>query len=382
MAKRDYYEVLGVQKNAAAEEIKKAYRQKAIQYHPDKNQGNKDAEEKFKEAAEAYDILSDANKRARYDQLGHSGFENGADHGGFNMNMEDIFSRFGDIFNGSFGGAFSSIFGDAGGFSHQYSNRGSDIRIRIKLTLEEIVKGADKKIKINKLVACSHCNGSGAKDGKYNVCKSCNGSGKTVRVVRTMLGQMQQVSVCSTCQGQGKTIAANCNYCHGEGVVKQESEICFKIPAGIGEGMQLTVSEKGNAARRGGVNGDLLVLIEEISDNELIRDGNDLLYTLFINIPQAALGCTAEIPTVDGKAKIKIAPGTQSGKILRLKGKGIPDVNGYGVGDLLVYVSVWIPKKLSKDEEKILKKFEESDNFKPAPGPEDKNIFEQARSMN
>jgi molecular chaperone DnaJ len=382
MAKRDYYEVLGVQKNATEEEIKKAYRQKAIQYHPDKNPGNKEAEEKFKEAAEAYDTLSDANKRARYDKFGHDGMEYGAENGGFNMNVEDIFSRFGNIFGGGFGDAFSSIFGGGNGYSQQYTNRGSDIRIRIKLTLEETVKGVDKKIKINKLVACSHCNGNGAKDGKYSVCQSCKGTGKTVRIVRTMLGQMQQVSVCPACQGQGKTVTTPCSHCHGEGTVKRETEINFKIPAGIGEGMQLTVEGKGNAARRGGINGDLLVLIEEIPDKELIRDGNDLLYTLFINIPQAALGCTSEIPTVDGKAKIKIAPGTQSGKILRLKGKGIPDVNGYGIGDLLVYVSVWIPKKLSKEEEKILRKLEESENFKPKPGNEDRSIFEQARSMN
>ncbi|MDR1983898.1 MAG: molecular chaperone DnaJ [Prevotellaceae bacterium] len=381
MAKRDYYEVLGVQKNATVEEIKKAYRQKAIQYHPDKNPGDKEAEEKFKEAAEAYDALGDANKRARYDQFGHAGFENGAGDSGFNMNMEDIFSHFGDIFGGHFGNAFSSIFGGGNGNSQQHLNRGSDIRIRIKLTLEEIVKGVEKKIKINKLVSCSHCNGSGAKDGKLNICQSCNGSGKTVRIARTMFGQMQQVSVCQACQGLGKTIVTPCSHCRGEGTVKQESEISFKIPAGIGEGMQLTVSEKGNAARRGGINGDLLVLVEEMPDKELIRDGNDLLYTLFINIPQAALGCTAEIPTVDGKVKIKIAAGTQSGKILRLKGKGIPDVNGYGIGDLLVYVSVWIPKKLSKDEEKILKKLEESENFKPNPGPDDKSIFEQTRNM-
>ena len=381
MAKRDYYEVLGVTKNATAEEIKKAYRQKAIQFHPDKNPGNKDAEESFKEAAEAYDVLSDGNKKARYDQLGHENYENSGGGGGFNMNMEDIFSQFGDIFGGGFGGAFSSIFGNGGRQSQQYANRGSDIRIRIKLNLEEIVKGVEKKVKINKLVACSYCSGSGAKDGKYNTCQTCNGTGKVVRVVRTMLGQMQQVSPCTSCQGLGKTISTPCNHCRGEGTLKQESEINFNIPAGIGEGMQLSVSGKGNAAQRGGINGDLLVLIEEIPDKELIRDGNDLLYTLFVTIPQAAMGFTAEIPTVGGKAKIKIAAGTQSGKILRLKGKGIPDVNGYGHGDLLVYVSVWIPKKLSKDEEKILKKLDESDNFKPNPGPEEKSIFEQARSM-
>jgi len=381
MAKRDYYEVLGVQKNASAEEIKKAYRQKAIQFHPDKNPGNKEAEEKFKEAAEAYDTLSDVNKRARYDQFGHAGFENGAG-GGFTMNMEDIFSRFGDLFGEHLGGAFSSFFRGGNSYGRaQYVNRGSDIRIRVKLTLEEIVNGVEKKIKINKLVACNHCNGSGAKDGKYNTCRTCNGTGQHIRVTNTMFGQMQQVSTCPTCQGLGKTIAVSCNNCRGEGIVKQESEVNFKIPAGIGEGMQLTVSEKGNAARRGGINGDLLVVIEEIPDKELIRDGNDLLYTLFITIPQAALGCTVEIPTVGSKVKIKIASGTQSGKILRLKGKGIPDVNSYGCGDLLVYVSVWIPKRLNKEEEKILKKFEESENFQPNPSAEDKSIFEQARSV-
>lgn len=375
MAKRDYYEVLGVQKNATSEEIKKAYRQKAIQYHPDKNPGNKEAEEKFKEAAEAYDTLGDADKRARYDQFGHAGVDNG---GGFNMNMEDIFSRFEDII----GGGFSSFFSSGNSYGHRpHAARGSDIRIRIKLTLEEIVKGVEKKIKVNKLVACSHCNGSGTKDGKYNTCQSCNGSGRHIRVANTMFGQMRQEAICPACQGAGKVIANSCNNCRGEGTVKQEAEVSFKIPAGIGEGMQLTVAEKGNAARRGGINGDLLVMIEEIPDKELIRDGNDLLYTLFVNIPQAALGCTAEIPTIGGKVKIKIAAGTQSGKILRLKGKGIPDVNGYGYGDLLVYVSVWIPKTLSKEEEKILKKLEESENFKPDPNSEDKSIFEQMRSV-
>ena len=381
MAKRDYYEVLGVQKNATAEEIKKAYRQKAIQYHPDKNPGNKEAEEKFKEAAEAYDTLSDANKRARYDQYGHAGFENGLGDG-FSMNMEDIFSQFGDLFSKHLGGAFSSFFRSGNSYGQaQYANRGSDIRIRIRLTLEEIVKGVEKKVKINKLVACSHCSGTGAKDGKHNTCNACNGSGQQIRVARTMFGQMQQVSTCQTCQGMGRTIATPCSNCRGEGTVKQEAEVDFRIPAGIGEGMQLTVPEKGNAARRGGINGDLLVVIEEVSDKELIRDGNDLLYTLFITISQAALGCTAEIPTIGGKAKIKIAAGTQSGKILRLKGKGIPDVNGYGIGDLLVYVSVWIPKKLSKEEEKILAKLDESENFRPNPSAEDKSIFEQARSI-
>lgn len=383
MAKRDYYEVLGIGKGASAEEIKKAYRKMAIKYHPDKNPGDKEAEDKFKEAAEAYDVLSNPDKKARYDQFGHAGM-NGSAGGGFGggFSMEDIFSQFGDIFGGHFGG-----FGGFGGFGSQTRggrrvSRGSDIRIRVKLDLKEIAHGAEKKVKINKQVACKACSGKGAKsEADIATCPTCKGTGQVTRMTQTFLGTMQTASVCPTCNGDGKTITNPCSACSGSGLVKDAEEITFKIPAGVAQGMQLTIQGKGNAAKRGGVNGDLLVVIEEETHPELQRDGNDLIYSLFVSVPDAILGADAEIPSVDGKLKIKIEPGTQSGKILRLRGKGLPDVNGYGSGDLLVYIQVWTPKKLDKQEKELLEKLKSSQNFKPNPDKEERNFFDRMRKI-
>ena len=385
MAKRDYYEVLGVEKSASADEIKKAYRKMAIKYHPDKNPGDKEAEEKFKEAAEAYDVLSNPDKKQRYDQFGHAGM-GGAASGGFNaggFSMEDIFSQFGDIFGGHFGGGFGGFGGFGGGRGRSPRvQRGSDIRIRVKLSLKEIVHGIEKKVRINKMVQCPECHGKGAaSEADIKTCDTCHGSGVVNKVVQTMFGQMQSQSVCPTCNGEGKVIAKACSKCNGSGLVKDSEEITFKIPAGVAQGMQLTVQGKGNAAKSGGINGDLLVLIEEEPDKELQRDGNDLIYSLFVSVPDAILGTTAEVPSVDGKLRIKIEPGTQSGKILRLRGKGVPDINGYGAGDLLVYVQVWIPKSTSAEERAQLEKMRNSSNFSPKPTSDDKNFFDRIKRM-
>lgn len=384
--KRDYYEVLGVTKSSSADEIKKAYRKLALKYHPDRNPGDAEAEEKFKEAAEAYDVLSNPEKKQRYDQFGHAGM-GGAAGGGFGggfggFSMDDIFSRFGDIFGGGFGGGFGDFGGFGGGARGRRVAKGSNIRIKIKLTLDEVVHGVEKKIKIDKQVKCHVCNGKGAaSEADIKTCETCHGTGVVTKVVQSFLGQMQTSSPCPTCGGEGKVISKPCSCCHGSGLEKRAEEISFKIPAGVTEGMQLTVQGKGNAAKGDGVNGDLLVLISEEGHSELQRDGNDLIYSLFISVPDAILGCTAEIPSVDGKLRIKIEPGTQSGKILRLRGKGIPDVNGYGVGDLLVYIQVWIPKKVDKDEKEMLDKIKESKNFRPAPTKDDKNFFERLKKM-
>ena len=380
MEKRDYYEVLGVSKSADATEIKKAYRKLALKYHPDKNPGDKEAEEKFKEAAEAYDVLSNEEKKRRYDQFGHAGV-GGAGQGGFGggMSMDDIFSQFGDIF-GSFGG-FSGFGGFGGGRSARRVNRGTNLRVKVKMNLQEIATGIEKKIKVKKYVACQHCNGTGAKDGKsYSTCSTCKGSGQVTRVQNTILGAMQTTSTCPTCEGEGKIINEQCTFCNGEGVLMSEEVISINIPAGVGEGMQLSLSGKGNAARRGGVNGDLIVLIEEEEHPELVRDGNDLLYNVFIGYPEAVLGETVEIPTIEGKVKVKIEAGTQPGKILRLRGKGLPDVNGYGKGDLLAKVNVWIPKNLSKDEKKLVEKMKEAEGFKPGSGDK-KSIFSKMKDF-
>lgn len=380
MEKRDYYEVLGVSKSADATEIKKAYRKLALKYHPDKNPGDKEAEEKFKEAAEAYDVLSNEEKRRRYDQFGHAGV-GGAGQGGFGggMSMDDIFSQFGDIF-GSFGG-FSGFGGFGGGRSARRVNRGTNLRVKVKMNLQEIATGIEKKIKVKKYVACQHCNGRGAKDGKsYSTCSTCKGSGQVTRVQNTILGAMQTTSTCPTCEGEGKIINEKCTFCNGEGVLMSEEVISINIPAGVGEGMQLSLSGKGNAARRGGVNGDLIVLIEEEEHPELVRDGNDLLYNVFIGYPEAVLGETVEIPTIEGKVKVKIEAGTQPGKILRLRGKGLPDVNGYGRGDLLAKVNVWIPKNLSKDEKKLVEKMKEAEGFKPGSSDK-KSIFSKMKDF-
>jgi molecular chaperone DnaJ len=382
MAKRDYYEVLGVGKTASAEEIKKAYRKKAIEYHPDKNPGNKEAEEKFKEAAEAYDVLSDTEKRQRYDQFGHAGVS-GAAGGGFSgdFNIEDIFSRFGDIFGGHFGfGSFSGFGGSSHGGGRRV-NRGSDLRVKVKLTLGEIAKGVEKKIKVKKYVSCSACHGSGAEGNNGSkTCDTCRGSGVVTRVTNTILGQMQTQTTCPTCGGEGKVITKKCPACNGDGIVRDDEVITIHIPAGVSEGMQLSMSGKGNAARHGGINGDLLVLIEEEPHPQLIRDENDLLYTLLLSVPQAALGGSVEVPTIDGKAKVKIEPGTQPNKVLRLRNKGLPSVNGYGTGDLLVNISVYIPETLSESEKTILNGLENSPNFQPKQSMKEK-LFNKFRNM-
>jgi len=381
MTKRDFYEILGVSKSATADEIKKAYRQKAIQFHPDKNPGNKEAEEKFKEAAEAYEILSSPEKRQKYDQFGHAGMGGSAGFGGHDMSMDDIFSMFGDVFGGSgFGG-----FGGFGGGSRSRGprqHRGSDLRVKVVLNLAEVLNGVEKKIKVKKYVACSHCNGSGAKGGSsYTTCSTCKGSGHVTRIQNTLLGQMQTSSTCPGCGGEGQIITNKCVHCQGEGVVRDEEVISIRIPAGVGEGMQLNVSSKGNAGRRNGVNGDLFVVIHEDEHPDLIRDGNNLIYNLYVTFPEITLGTTKEIPTVDSKVKVKIEAGTQPEKILRLRGKGLPDVNGYGKGDLLVRVHVWIPKKLNSEERKMLEKLQSSPSFQDGPDQGDKNFFEKMKDI-
>lgn len=384
MEKRDYYEVLGVEKNATADEIKKAYRRKAIEYHPDKNPGNKEAEEKFKEAAEAYDVLSNPDKRARYDQFGHAGMSgaagNGGPFGGFSggMSMDDIFSMFGDIFGGH--GGFSSGFGGGYSSNQQRRFRGTDLRVKVKLNLKEISTGVEKKFKLKKYVQCSHCHGTGAEGNSgTETCPTCKGTGSVIRNQQTILGTMQTRVTCSTCGGEGKIIKEKCKECSGEGIVYGEEVVTVKIPAGVAEGMQLTMSGKGNAGKHNGIPGDLLILIEEEADKDLIRDEDDLIYNLLLSFPTAALGGAVEIPTVDGKVKVKIEPGTQPGKVLRIRGKGLPSVNGYGTGDLLVNISIYVPETLSKDEKKALEKMEDSDNFKPNISIKEK-IFRKFKS--
>lgn len=367
--KRDYYEVLGVAKNATADEIKKAYRKMAIKYHPDRNPGDKEAEEKFKEAAEAYDVLSDAGKRAKYDQWGHAGGpQMGGGAGGFSgfggfgggMSMEDIFAHFGDIFGGhSYGSAM-------GGEPRKRVNKGTDLRIKVKVTLSDIMNGVEKKLKIPRLVACQHCNGTGAKDGTaFHTCQRCHGTGYVTSIQQTMLGAFESQSVCPECNGEGKIITEKCKYCNGEGVERKEEVISVRIPAGVSDGMTLTMRGQGNAPRHGGVNGDLLIVIEEEKDPELIRDGNDIIHNLMLDFPTAALGGTAEIPTVGGQARLKIPAGTQPGKVLRLRGKGLPQLNSNVKGDLLVNVMVYVPEKLSDAEKAAIESLKSSSNIIP-----------------
>ncbi len=367
MNKRDYYEILGVGKDAAADEIKKAYRQKAIKFHPDKNPDDKQAEENFKEAAEAYEILSNPDKKARYDRFGHAGMSNSGGYSGEGMTFDDIFSRFGDIFGDSFGGGFGSFFGGGGqGRGRTRVNKGTNLRVTVKLTLDEIANGTTKKIKVKKYIACKECGGNGEKNGHSSkTCPTCNGRGTQTRIVNTIMGQMQSSTTCQTCGGEGKIIEEKCNACYGEGVVTGEELIELKIPAGVSEGVQLSVSGKGNAPRRGGINGDLLVVIHELDHEDFQRDGNDLIYNLFISIPDAILSANAEIPTLQGKVKIKIDAGSQSGKILRLRGKGLPDLNGYSKGDLMVRINIYIPTSVSKDDKALLQKMQESESFNP-----------------
>lgn len=368
--KRDYYEILGVSKSATAEEIKKAYRKVAIQFHPDKNPGNKEAEEKFKEAAEAYEILSDPDKKAQYDRFGHARPGNGGFGGSGDMSMEDIFSQFGDIFGGG-GSPFDSFFG--GGGSRRRTRKGTNLRIKLKLSLEEIANGVEKKIKVNRLVRA---------DGvTYKTCTTCQGTGQMKRVVNTMLGQMVSASTCPTCDGSGQILDKRPPGVDNSGLVPKEEVISVKIPAGVGDGMQLSMGGKGNEAPGGGTAGDLLILIEEVEDKQLKRDGNNLIYDLHISLIDAALGTSIEVPSVGGKVKIKIEPGTQSGKILRLRGKGLRDVNGYETGDQLIYVNVWTPKKLSPEERATLENLRNSPNFQPNPDTNERGFFERMKEF-
>lgn len=380
MAKRDFYDILGVSRQSDQAEIKSAYRKLAIKYHPDKNPDNKEAEDKFKEAAEAYEVLSNPEKRQRYDQFGHASTSAaGGGYGGGNMNMEDIFSQFGDIFGGG-GSPFDSFFGGGGQRGGRRTTKGSNLRIKVKLTLEEIANGTEKKIKVNKQIVCNTCDGSGAKDkSSVHTCRTCGGSGAVRRVTNTILGQMQTTSTCPACNGEGIEITAKCQACHGDGLERGEETISINIPSGVSEGMQLSMSGKGNAAPRGGIPGDLIILIEEIPHATLKREGVNVIYDLYINFVDATLGTSVEIPTIDAKAKIKIEPGTQAGKILRLKGKGITEVNSYHRGDQLVYVNVWTPKVVSNDEKEMLERLRQSPNFKPQPGKNEKSFFERVK---
>jgi len=382
MSKRDYYEILGVGKAASSEEIKKSYRKVAMQYHPDRNPGDKTAEEKFKEAAEAYEILSDADKRAQYDRFGHAGVSgNGRGH---SPNMEDIFSQFGDIFGEDI---FGSFFGGGGGTrtrsgQRTRGTRGSNLRIKLKLSYEEIAKGVTKNIKVKKYVGCTTCGGSGAKDkGSVQTCSTCGGSGQVRKVTSTFLGQMQTVTTCPACSGEGSTITAKCSECKGEGRVYGEETVTIDIPAGVQEGMQLNISGRGNAGERGGSPGDLIILIEEEQDKELQREGLNVVYDLHISFTDATFGTQLEVPTIDGRAKIKIPAGTQSGKIFRLKGKGFPAVNSYEKGDQLVQVNVWTPQHISNEEKAMLEKLSESPNFKPHPDKNERNFFDKIKEM-
>ncbi|MBC7850597.1 MAG: molecular chaperone DnaJ [Chitinophagaceae bacterium] len=387
MAKRDYYEILGVAKGATADEIKKAYRKVAMQYHPDRNPGDKPAEEKFKEAAEAYEVLSDSDKRAQYDRFGHAGVTGtGRGNGGAGAsNMEDIFSQFGDIFGDDIFGSFFS--GGAGGSrgrggQRNRGTRGSNLRVKLKLNYEEIAKGVTKQIKVKKYVGCQTCAGSGAKDkNSMQTCGTCGGSGQVRKVSNTFLGQMQTVTTCPTCSGEGSVITAKCANCKGEGRVYGEETVSIDIPAGVQEGMQLSVGGKGNAGERGGATGDLIILIEEEPHKELHRDGLNVAFELHLSFPDAVFGTQAEVPTIDGRAKIKIPPGTQSGKIFRLKGKGFPAVNSYEKGDQLIYVNIWTPQNVSSEEKSMLEKMSDSPNFQPKPEKSDKSFFDKVREM-
>ena len=386
--KRDYYEVLGVGKNASTDEIKKAYRKLAVKYHPDKNPGDKEAEEKFKEAAEAYSVLSDADKKARYDQFGHAGVEGaGPDFSGGFGNLNDILN---DLFGGAFGGGFGGFGGFGGGFGgnrggrqQQRVYRGRDIRVRVKLTLEEIAKGVEKEISIEKSVPCSECGGKGAKNSSdIKTCPGCNGTGQVQRVVNSFLGQTVTYSTCQQCGGEGKIISNPCRHCNGTGLVRKRETIKVNIPAGVEAGMQLTVHGEGHAAKNNGINGDLLVVIEEQEHQDFKREGNNLYYTKIISVIDAMLGTEVDIPCLDGNYRIKIDAGTQSGTVVRLRNKGLPSVNGYGgTGDMYVKIAVWIPKKLEKEDKTIIESLKNKQSFKPNPSKEDKSFFDKLKDL-
>ena len=388
MAKRDYYEVLGVDKSASADDIKRAYRKLAVKYHPDKNPDNKEAEEKFKEAAEAYSVLSDADKKARYDQFGHAGVEGaGPDFSGGFGNLNDILN---DLFGGAFGGGFGGFGGFGGGFGgarggqrQQRVYRGRDIRVRVKLTLEEIAKGVEKEISIEKSVPCTECGGKGAKNSSdIKTCSACNGTGQVQRVTNSIFGQTVTYSTCQQCGGEGKVVTNPCRSCGGTGLVRKRETIKVKIPAGVEAGMQLTIQGEGHAAKNNGINGDLLVVIEEQEHQDLKREGNNLYYTKVISLPDAILGAEVEVPCLDGPYKIKVDAGTQSGTVVRLRNKGLPTVNGYGgTGDMYVKFAVWIPKKLDREDKAVIESLRGKESFKPNPSKEDKSFFDKIKDL-
>jgi len=383
MTKRDYYEVLSASKSASVEEIKKSYRKVALKHHPDRNPGDSESEEKFKEAAEAYEVLGNIDKRAKYDRFGHQGVKGGMGGFGEGMTMDDIFSHFGDVF-GDGGSPFDSFFGGSSGGGRRGSGtRGSTLRIKVKLTLLEIAKGIKKSVKVNKMVSCDVCNGSGAKDSNsVDTCRTCGGAGAVRKVTNTILGQMQTTGTCPTCRGEGQTITERCTECKGEGRVYKEDMIDIEIPAGVVEDVQLSMNGKGNAGERGGSPGDLIIQIEEVKDENLKRVSNDVIYGLHLNFADAALGTSIEVPTIEGKAKIKIPPGTQAGKVFRLKGKGIPSLErSYQVGDQLIDVNVWTPKTLTKEERQILEKLKKSPNFEPDPDSDHKGLFDRFKDF-
>lgn len=367
--KEDFYDILGIDKSASAGEIKKAYRKMALKYHPDKNPGDTEAEEKFKKAAEAYEVLSDADKKARYDQFGHQAFEGAGGFGGGGMNMDDIFSQFGDIFGGAFGGGGFSGFGGGG----RRIVKGSNLRIRVKLSLEDVANGVEKKIKVKRKVQ--------AEGVTYKTCTTCNGTGQVTRVTNTILGRMQTATTCNTCGGSGQILDKKPNGADAQGLIVDEETVSVKIPAGVVDGMQLKVNGKGNAAPGNGINGDLLVLIQEEEHDTLKREGDNLHYDLYVSLPDAVLGSSMEIDTVTGKVRIKVEPGVQSGKILRLRGKGIPSINGYGKGDLLVHVNVWTPKTLNKKQKEFFESMREDEHFQPKPESGEKSFFEKVKDM-
>ncbi len=372
--KKDFYEILGIDKSATAEQIKKAYRKKAIEYHPDKNPGDKQAEENFKAAAEAYEVLSDPDKKARYDQYGHQAFEGGGGFHGGGMNMDDIFSQFGDIFGSAFGGGFSGGFGGFGGGAGQRRMKGSNLRIKVKMTLDEIANGVEKKVKVKRKIQ--------AKGVSYKTCSTCNGTGQVMKVTNTILGRMQTASTCHVCGGTGQILESKPNNADAQGMIMEDETVSIKIPAGVADGMQLKVSSKGNdAPGSNSIPGDLIVVIEEVEHDTLKREGENLHMDLYISVAEAALGTSKDIDAVNGKVRIKLEEGIQSGKILRLKGKGLPSINSYGNGDLLVHVNVWTPKKLSKEQRQFFENNLADENFVPRPEKSDKSFFEKVKDM-